>query len=143
MFTVVHAQISSTSRVLRSAWTVVSRGDCIFPCRVINLLPSQTQQEQLPETAEAVFLGPLAAVCATASFSYHEFVQSWARRDLHNQMETQARRLANGWRATTWPVGYGGAGAVTLSMMLAAIVANPKKPMATATKNPAAPRSSQ
>src|SRR5258706_9991861 len=127
MFTVVHAQISSTSRVLRSAWTVVSRGDCIFPCRVINLLPSQTQQEQLPKTVEAVFLGPLAAVCATASFSYHEFVQSWARRDLHNQMETQARRLANRWRATTWPVGYGGGRGVNPSTMPAAILADPQK----------------
>src|SRR5258706_1083634 len=29
--TSVHAQTSSTSRVLRSPWTVVSRGDCIFP----------------------------------------------------------------------------------------------------------------
>src|SRR5258706_8940380 len=127
MFTVVHAQISSTSRVLRSAWTVVSRGDCIFPCRVINLLPSQTQQEQLPKTVEAVFLGPLAAVCATASFSYHEFVQSWARRDLHNQMETQARRLANRWRATTWPVGYVGGPAGAACLMLLVLLGEPQK----------------
>src|SRR5258708_31576408 len=44
--TVFHAQISSTSRVLRSAWTGVSRGDCIFPFRLINQAPSQTQEGQ-------------------------------------------------------------------------------------------------
>src|SRR5712672_817259 len=38
MFSVVHAQISSTNRVLRSAWTGVSRGDCIFPFAFINLV---------------------------------------------------------------------------------------------------------
>jgi hypothetical protein len=36
VFTVVHAQISSTSRVLRSAWTVVSRGDCISPLGLLS-----------------------------------------------------------------------------------------------------------
>src|SRR6266851_3606656 len=48
MFTVVHAQISSTSRVLRSAWTVVSRGDCIFPFVSNNLAARQKQEEGYP-----------------------------------------------------------------------------------------------
>src|SRR6266851_4495492 len=48
MFTVVHAQISSTSRVLRSAWTGVSRGDCIFPFVSNNLAARQKQEEGYP-----------------------------------------------------------------------------------------------
>jgi hypothetical protein len=39
-----------------------------------------------------------------------------------------------------WPIGHSGAAAdrLTLSMMLTAIAANAKNPMATATKNPIA-----
>src|SRR5882757_7203585 len=48
MITVAHAQISSTSRVLRSAWTVVSRGDCIFPFASNNLAARQKQEEGYP-----------------------------------------------------------------------------------------------
>src|SRR6267378_7949654 len=50
IFTVVHAQISSTSRVLRSAWTVVSRGDCIFPFASNNLAARQKQEKGLLTT---------------------------------------------------------------------------------------------
>src|SRR5258708_23938251 len=41
----IHAQITSTNRVLRSRWTEVSRGDCI-PFGFINLALWQKQWEQ-------------------------------------------------------------------------------------------------
>src|SRR6202163_4898161 len=56
MFTVVHAQTSSTSRALRSSCTVVSKGDCIFPFASNNLATRQKQEE------EPIGFGSLAAV---------------------------------------------------------------------------------
>src|SRR5229473_4585418 len=47
MLTVVHAQTSSTSRALRSSWTVVSRGDCMFPFGFNNWAPRQKQEQGL------------------------------------------------------------------------------------------------
>ncbi len=41
----IHAQTTSTNRVLRSRWTEVSRGDCI-PFGFINLALWQKQWEQ-------------------------------------------------------------------------------------------------
>jgi hypothetical protein len=48
---VVHAQVSSTNRVLRSRWTEVSRGDCIFPFGFDNLAWSRKQQAKLLKPA--------------------------------------------------------------------------------------------
>src|SRR6267378_2866585 len=39
VFTLIHAQISSTNRVLRSPWTEVSRGDRIFPFAFTSSTP--------------------------------------------------------------------------------------------------------
>src|SRR5258705_10731781 len=79
MFTVVHAQISSTSRVLRSAWTVVLRGDCIFPSASSNLAATQKQEEGRPN---ADWARSLAAISATNSRTqealergHHKFVR--------------------------------------------------------------------
>jgi hypothetical protein len=57
MIALVHAQIFSTSRVLRSRWTEVSRGDCIFPCAFFNLVRLQKQEERQKGCDGAVLLG--------------------------------------------------------------------------------------
>jgi len=56
MIALVHAQIFSTSRVLRSRWTEVSRGDCIFPCAFFNLVSLQKQEERQKGCDGAVLL---------------------------------------------------------------------------------------
>src|SRR6266446_2243919 len=79
MLTVVHAQISSTSRVLRSAWTGVSRGDCIFPFAFDNLALRQKQEEGLLINRRGPALpAAFSNECAysrTSGRKHHKFVR--------------------------------------------------------------------
>src|SRR6266851_735482 len=77
MFTVVHAQISSTSRVLRSRWTGVSRGDCIFPFETIKFARSQTQVEPRLAEAAGTFMPVFGdmRILPYGRTAHHEFVR--------------------------------------------------------------------